>query len=87
MTKRSIHIENLQIRLPHAAAGDARNFAGGLGREILHGIGEASMGRIGTKKIDEISAGKIKISGGVDHAGLQKQIARQVSDEIRKKFE
>lgn len=87
MTKRSIHIENLQIRLPHSAAGQAGNFAGGLGREILQGIGEATAGRTGTKKIDEISAGNIKISVGAGHVGLQKQIARRVSDEIRNRFE
>jgi hypothetical protein len=87
MTKRKVHIENLRIRIPGAAAGQARNIAGGLGREILREVAESTAGKIGTKSIGELSAGKIKVSGGAGVAGSQGEIARRVAAEVKKRFE
>jgi len=87
MTKRRVHIENLKIRIPGSAAGQARNIAGGLGREILREIAESTAGKTGAKSIGELSAGKIRVSGGADVPGLQGEIARRVAAEVKKRFE
>jgi hypothetical protein len=87
MTKRKVHIENLKIRIPGSAAGQARDIAGGLGREILREIAEATAGKTGAKSIGELSAGKVRVSGGADVSGLQGEIARRVAGEVKKRFE
>jgi hypothetical protein len=87
MTKRKVHIENLKIRIPGSAAGQAQNIAGGLGREILREIAESTAGETGAKSIGEISAGKIRLSGGAGAAGSQGEIARRVAAEVKKRFE
>ncbi len=86
MSKRKIHIQNLQIRLPRGAAGEARTIAGGLGQEILRSIAESTSGKTGTRRVGQISAGKIISTGGAGAQDLQKQIARRVADELRKKI-
>ena len=87
MSKRKIHIGNLKIRLPRTSAGQARAIAGGLGKEILHGIAKSTAGKSGARKIGEISAGKISVTGGADAPKLQQQIAGRVMDELRRSFE
>jgi hypothetical protein len=87
MTKRKVHIENLKIRIPGSAAGQARNIAGGLGREILREIAESTAGKTGAKSIGEVSAGNVRVSGGAGARGLQVEIARRVAAEVKKRFE
>ena len=87
MTKRKIHIENLKIRIPGAAAGQARDIAGGLGREILREIAESTGGKTGAKSIGELSAGNVRVSGSAGMPGLQGEIARRVAAEVKKRFE
>jgi hypothetical protein len=87
MTKRKVHIENLRIRIPGSAAGQARDIAGGLGREILREIAESTAGKTGAKSIGELSTGKVRVSGGADAAGLRGEIARRVAVEVKKRFE
>jgi hypothetical protein len=89
MSKRKVHIENLKIRIPGSAAGEARDIAGGLGREILREIAESTAGKTGAKSIGELSAGKVRVSGGggAGAHGLQGEIARRVAAEVKKRFE
>ncbi len=87
MNKRRVHIENLTIRIPQSSAGQACAIAGGIGKEILHGIAESTAGNSGTKKIGEISAGKTSMSGGAVAPELKKKIAGRVAEEIRKRFD
>lgn len=84
MSKRSIHIDRLQIRLPRSAAGIAREIAGNLGRDILRNVSEATSGRGGSVRIGEISGGKIT---GSSTASIRKQAAERIAAEIAKRFE
>ena len=85
MAKRRIHIENLRIRLPHAmAAGSARSLAGGLGHGIMKSIADASRGKTGEMRIDQISAGNIKAAGSA--ADIQKRAAAGISAEVNKRL-
>jgi hypothetical protein len=87
MSKRKIHIGNLQIRLPQSEAGQARAMAGGLGREVLQGMVDTTQGRTGTKRISDLSVGKLTITGRGSAQNLSQHIARRVADELRKKIE
>lgn len=87
MSKRNIHIDNLQIRLPRGASNWARRIAGGLGNEILRSVAEAAQGRSGTERIKEINvAGKIKGNTFANPESLQKEIAGRVAAELAKKI-
>jgi hypothetical protein len=84
MAKRRIHIENLRIRLPRAMAGSARSLAGGLGREIMASIADASRGKTGEMRIDQISVENIKAAGGA--AAIQKRAAAGISAEVNQRL-
>jgi hypothetical protein len=87
MSSRKVHIENLKIRLPRSAAASARAIAGGLGADILRGVADATRDKTGTKRIDELSTGKITASDGAGGQNLSKQISRRVAAELARRFE
>ena len=84
MAKRRIHIENLRIKLPREMAGSARSLAGGLGREIMKSIADASRGKTGEMQIGQISAENIKAAGSA--ADIQKRAAAGISAEVIKRL-
>ena len=84
MAKRRIHIGNLRIRLPRGMAGSARSLAGGLGREIMKSIADASRGKTGAVRVDKIPAAKIKTAGG--EADIRKRAAAEISAEVKKRL-
>lgn len=63
-------------------ADNARSIASGFGREIIKSIAEASQGRTGAVRINEISTAKFKKSGG--EADLRKRAASEISAELKK---
>jgi hypothetical protein len=87
MSKHNVHIGNVKIRLPRSAAGSARQIAGGIGHEILRSVAEATRGRQGTMRVEEVSAGKIAAAGGASPESLQRRIAGRVAAELRKRFD
>lgn len=87
MSKRNIHIDRLQIRLPRRAAGAAREIAGGLGNDILQGLSESVTGRSGTMRVDRISTGRIVSTGDIGAERIRKQAAERIAAEIAKRFE
>lgn len=84
MAKQRIHIENLQISFPRGMAGSARSLAGGLGREIMKSIADASRGKTGEMRIDQISAQNINAAGSA--ADIQKRAAAEISAAVSKRF-
>ena len=65
-------------------AGSARSLAGGLGREIMKSIADASRGKTGEMQIDQISAENIKAGGSA--ADVQKRAAARISAEVNKRL-
>ena len=65
-------------------AGSARSLAGGLGREIMKSIGDASRDKTGEMQIDQISAGNIKATGSA--ADIQKRAAAGAAAEVNKRL-
>lgn len=87
MSKRSIHIDRLQIRLPRGAAGVSREIAAGLGNDVLWGLSEATKGRRGTFRVDEVSAGRVVSTGRADAESIRKLAAERIAAELAKRFE
>ena len=85
MAKQRIQIENLTIRLPRSAGLDAREIAGGFGREILKSVAQAANGKTGELRIDKLSAGKFRAEGGAAK-NIQKRAADGVATEVRKRL-
>ena len=65
-------------------AGSACSLAGGLGREIMESIADASRGKTGAMQIDQISVENIKAAGAA--ADIQKRAAAGVSAEVNKRL-
>ena len=84
MTKQRIQIENLKIRLPRSAASNAREIAGELGHAILRGIAESVNGRTGEIRIDEVSAGRIRVADGA--GAIRERAAAGIMAGVRKKL-
>jgi hypothetical protein len=87
MSKRSVHVASLRIRIPRRLAGQAATIASGLGKEILRGIAESTASVTGGRKIAAIDPVKVRAGRNVDVRGLQEQVAAQVAQELRKQFE
>lgn len=86
MSKRNVHIDRLEIRLPRRAAGSAREIAGGLGNDILRNLSETNMERRGNVRIENVSAGRIAPPGRMDAESIRKQAAERISREIAKRL-
>lgn len=80
MPERSIHIENLRIRLHSGQAGQAHAIANAIGGEILHTLAESTEGMNGAMKIGAIEAGTKGMQAGA--RGTQKRIAGLLSDAL-----
>lgn len=76
MKTKNIHIENLEIRLPKNYSAAAHDIAAGLGDEILRNVA-GNKNAVGGR-IENLDAGKIKISGRPSAKNLQTEIARRV---------
>jgi hypothetical protein len=85
MTKKRIHIGNLQIRLSVRVDTDARALAAGIGREVLRNIAGAVGERRGRLRIDELSPVKISAAGR-KVSEIQRQAALGIAAEIRRKM-
>jgi hypothetical protein len=86
MGSRNIHIDNVQVRIPRSLAGSARQIGSGLGKEILRRIAETTRGRGGTRRVGDVSAGKIRIESGADIQAAREDIAGRVAAEVAKKI-
>lgn len=78
MSRKNVHIEKLQIRVPKSA----KLSASGLGNEVLNQIAANVSAQNGVRRVGSVDAGKIKTSGGAD---LQQQIARRIGEAVGEK--
>ena len=87
MTKRSVHIGSLSIRIPRSLAGQAAALAGGLGRQILRSIAESTAAKTGTTKIESIDAVEVRVGRNDPVGNLPKQVASQVGQQLRERLD
>lgn len=83
MKSKRIHIDNLKLRLPRSLAGDSRDLARRIGREIVQSLADAAQGRQGEHRIHELSAGTIKVSGP---GTLEKRVASKVASQAARRW-
>lgn len=86
MNKRRIHVETMNIRIRGGSAAQGRALSQGLAQEIMRGLADSTANAVGAKGIGELSAGKIVADGSQRVAGMKRQIAGRVVDELRKKI-
>ena len=87
MSKRSLDIERLQIRLKGVSAQSARAAVDGLGHELLGRL-SAPQNFTGARragKIDRIDSGTFQLASGTGPAELRSAIADQVAGSIKSK--
>lgn len=84
MTKRNIHIDQLQIRLRGVSPVVARSAASELGQELLDQLARSAQrdGRSRTGQTDEIDIGTVTLSGAAEPPVLRKVIAQHVAASI-----
>jgi hypothetical protein len=85
VSKRSINIDRLQIRIKGVSAGVARAAIKDLGPELLGQLAVPAE-RSGTGQsttIGKIDAGRAQVGSGTTPAGLRNLIAQRVADSIK----
>lgn len=85
MSKRSIEIDRLELRLKGISPAAARAAADGLGQELMQRL--ASLPDAGTKKgvhrIGEIDSGALKLTKGTSSGALRDAIAQRITGSIQ----
>jgi hypothetical protein len=76
MTKRRVHIGNLNIRMSRVA-GDPAAIAANIGREVMTAAARLSKGKNGKIDLKEVPIGRTKMS-----ADVGKQIAASIGDRL-----
>jgi hypothetical protein len=83
---KNIHIENINIKLSGSTAARARNLGNGLGDEVLKQVAGNSQQKRGVARIENLNAGKIKLTHSVSETALRGQIARKIADLIMERM-
>jgi hypothetical protein len=88
LSKRSIEIDRLELRLKGISPEAARAAADGLGQDLLQRL--ASLPDAGAKKgvhrIGEIDSGALKLSKGTSPGALRNAIAQKIAGSIQSKL-
>lgn len=65
MTKRRVHIGNLQIKMTRTASGDPARVAAEIGREVMNAAAHFSKGKTGRIELKEMPVGRVTMSDNV----------------------
>ena len=84
MSKRTVHIENLNLRLPRSSASSAREIAASVGGQLLRNLSENHGKFRGSLRLEKISAVKIQVPNGSDVDDMTVRIAASVAADIQK---
>jgi hypothetical protein len=88
MSRRTIRIERLEIRLKGVAPEAARAAAGHLGADLLGQLNELpALGGRRVVNISRLDAGTLRVSGASAPGLLRQQLARAVAATIRSKIQ
>jgi hypothetical protein len=87
LSKRSIEIDRLELRLTEISPEIARAAASGLGHELLQQLASLpDAGRKGGQRISEIDTGTLKLGRGTSSAALRSAIAQKITGSIQSKL-
>jgi hypothetical protein len=88
LSKRSIEIERLEVRLTEISPEAAHTAVAGLGHELLQQL--ASLPNVehrkGAQRIEEINTGTLNLAKGTSSVALRKAIAKQITGSINSKL-
>ena len=79
MSKRSIEIDRLEIRLKGVATESVRAAVGDLGREVLGQLAQQGQGRERTGRVDRVEAGSARLTSGATVSELRQTIAGRIA--------
>jgi hypothetical protein len=83
MSKRSIEIDHVQIRLKGVAPELARAAMGGLGSELLTQLArQQGEGRARTGNIEHVHSGSVRLTSGASASELRSTIAGRIAVSI-----
>jgi hypothetical protein len=83
MTRRTVRIETLRIRIPASQAGRAATLARGIGQSILHGMADAAVTGKRGGSLDGTSV-TLRARHGEGARALEERAAAQVTRALRK---
>ena len=86
MSKRSISIDRLEIRLKGISAETARAATNDLGRDILGQLASQRNLAGGVRAVKKVDAGTVQLSGETRANDLRSMIARKVAASIKSKM-
>jgi hypothetical protein len=88
LSKRSIEIDRLEVRLTEISSEAARTAVAGLGQELLQRLASLSNAehRKGTQRISEIDSGTLTLAKGTSPAALRHAIAQKITSSIQSKL-
>jgi hypothetical protein len=86
MSKRSISIDRLEIRLKGISAETARAATNDLGRDILGQLASQGNRAGGIRAVNKVDAGTVQLSGETRAGELRNMIARKVAASIKSKM-
>jgi len=87
MSKRSISIDRLEIRLKGISADTARAATNDLGRDILGQLtAQRNPPAGGIRAVNKVDAGTVHLSGETRASDLRSMIARKVAASIKSKM-
>jgi hypothetical protein len=88
LSKRSVEIDLLELKLTGISSAAARAAAAGLGQELLQRL--TSLPDAGTRKgtlqISEIDSGTLKLAKGTSPGALRSAIAKSITGSIQSKL-
>src|SRR5712664_883724 len=83
VSKRSIEIDRLEIRLKGIAPETARAAVGDLGREVLGQLARQGQAREGSGTIDRVDAGSARLTSGATPSELRSTIAGRIAASLK----
>jgi hypothetical protein len=88
LSKRSIEIERLEVRLTEISPESAHMVVAGLGHELLQQLASLPNAeyRKGAQRIAEINSGTLNLAKGTSPSALRKAIAKQITGSIHSKL-
>jgi hypothetical protein len=86
MSKRSISIDRLEIRLKGISAETARAATNDLGRDILGQLSSLRNPAGGIRAVNKVDAGTVQLAGETRASELRNMIARKVAASIKSKM-
>jgi len=86
LSKRSIEIDRLEVRVTEISPEAVRTAVAGLGQELLQQLASLPNAGKGAQRINEINSGTLKLAKGTSPGALRNAIAQRITGLIHSKL-